>query len=693
MDNKENSQVFDLEDILREFGAEPGQEPPEESGDRQVSEPEMTEPEMTDPEMTEPEMTEPEMTELQSEETAEAEPVPDESAPEEPFGQTMPELTLEDTIPVPQAPAGDPEEVQPPEEAPQADAEPSRGSDTPAEETPNSNPIVFRSKLSELKRKLVAGPEKRYYDLTEIGLIKVHTAIFLSFLVVVLCAGGTALYGMGMVLPNRLKLMVFSQVLALMVCTVLGCYVLMDGIRDLFTGKFSLNSMLFLSLGACAADAALCLQEQRVPCCAAFCLEMLFALWNRSLRRTTEMGQMDTLRKANRLEGLVKQKDYHGSLPGLVRTEGKLEHFMDNYDKRTGPEKTLNVFALLSVLCCIGIAVMTGLRHGYSLAIQVFATSMLVAVPAGAFVTHARPAAILQRRLHMVGTVICGWQGVKTLCGKASFPLTDRDLFPQGSVKLNGVKFLEGFEPEEIIAYAASVMNASGSGLDSVFAQLLKSRGGHLRTVTEPELMDQGIRGIVQGHNVILGTQELMQAAQVSIPEGASVSQAVYCAVDGQLAAVFAINYSRTKAAAAGLVTLGSYRKIRPLLLTRDFLVDPALIKSKFSVRTRRYDAPSRAEKEVLETIPVQEDLVAGALVTQLHLSAAAYAVSGAKALRTASRWGTGLHIFAGLVGMLVMAALGYLGDLELLSPFNVLMYQIVWLIPGLLVTEWTRTV
>ena len=34
-----------------------------------------------------------------------------------------------------------------------------------------------------------------------------------------------------------------------------------------------------------------------------------------------------------------------------------------------------------------------------------------------------------------------------------------------------------------------------------------------------------------------------------------------------------------------------------------------------------------------------------------------------------------------------------YPGDLQLLSPLNILLYQLVWMIPGLLVTEWARTV
>ena len=74
-------------------------------------------------------------------------------------------------------------------------------------------PIQFqpRSRLRELKRKLVAGPEKRFYELSEIGVGKLQAAIFLSLLVVLVSAVSTAMYAFGMVHENRLRLMVFRE--------------------------------------------------------------------------------------------------------------------------------------------------------------------------------------------------------------------------------------------------------------------------------------------------------------------------------------------------------------------------------------------------------------------------------------------------------------------------------------------------
>ena len=393
MENKDNTQVFSLEDIMREFGTvnpEPDQESGEETGmpelsleDTQVI-PEITggeeqleaEPsleqtrvlpelkleEEPEPEETEPETAEAEETETVTDDTIRLDDLSEAVARAREKAQQEKNMADENAAEEASQPAEEePEETA---EEPEAEAEGVSAESQP----PKQDPIIFRSRLRELKRKLVAGPEKRYYELSETGVGRVQAAILLSLLVVALCAGGTVMYAMGMVAQNRLKLMIFSQIFAMMVSALVGCYVLMDGIVDLFTGKFSLNTMLVLTLGACAADSLICLRELRVPCCAAFSLEMTFALWNRCLRRQTEMGQMDTLRKAVRLVGLVKQPDYHEGRKGILRTEGRLEDFMDNYAKRTGPERTQNIFTLLSLLCCIGIAVLAYLRHGVSMA-------------------------------------------------------------------------------------------------------------------------------------------------------------------------------------------------------------------------------------------------------------------------------------------------------------------------------------
>ena len=51
-----------------------------------------------------------------------------------------------------------------------------------------------------------------------------------------------------------------------------------------------------------------------------------------------------------------------------------------------------------------------------------------------------------------------------------------------------------------------------------------------------------------------------------------------------------------------------------------------------------------------------------------------------------------GVHILGGLLGVLIMLALCIQGSAHLLNPVRVLLYQLVWLVPGLIVTEGARS-
>ena len=557
-------------------------------------------------------------------------------------------------------------------------------------------PILFapRSRLKELKKQLVAGPEKRYYELSEIGTGRLQLALLVNVIVVLICAGVTTMFTLGMVPENRLRLVIFSQVLAMLASALLGSHLMIDAIADLLKGRFTVNTLLTVTFAACLVDGIFCLMDLRVPCCAAFSLEMTMALWARLQKRNTELAQLDTMRKAVRLNGIVKVDDFYNGKDGLLRKEGQVSDFMDTYQKPSTPEVIQSIYAAISLLACIGIAGFAGALHGMSMAVQIFSTSLLVAVPASFFVSISRPMAILETRLHMVGTVLCGWAGVRDLVGKAVFPLKDRDLFPQGSMKLNGVKFYGDRNPDEIVSYTASLIGVCGGGLVPVFQQLLKSRNGTARKVdTFRNYGEDGIGGEIQGEPVLLGTLNFLQDMGVEIPEGTMVSQAVYAAIDGQLCAVYAISYAKMRSAAAGLVTLCGYRKMTLVKLPGDFMLTEEFLRSKFNIKSKRVVFPSREEGALLSRFQPDPREPVLALTTRDELVSSAYAITGARALRQSTRLGVAIHLLGGILGLIIMLALGYLGSTELLTPTNVLLYQLIWAIPGLLVTEWTRVV
>ncbi len=556
-------------------------------------------------------------------------------------------------------------------------------------------PILFQPKdrLRSLKRKLVAGPEKRYYELSEIGVGKLQIAMLLSLLVFALSAVVTVMDAKGQVPEDRQRLMVFVQYFCMLTAAALGSFQLMSGIGDLFKGRFSMNTLLAFSFAACCADSVFCFREERVPCCAAFSLQVAMSLWGTYHKRVTEMGQMDALRKASRIYGIYSAKDYHEGRDGLLRAEGDVDDFTQNYEAPSGPEKVMSWYGILALFTCIGIGVAGGvLQKNVSFGIRVGSAALLAAMPVTAFITLTRPYALLQKRLHAVGSVLCGWQGIKAMTGKKCFAMNHEDLFPVGTCKLNGVKFFSDRDRSQVISYAWALVEPVGGALVPLFDHLLQTQGGAKYTAKNLRTYPNGgVGGEVRGESVLVGTLSFLKEMGVEVSEGIRVNQAVYISVDGELCGLVAVTYVKDRDSAAGLGTLCASRGLFPVLTTGDFMLTQDFIRSKFNVSTKRILFPEQQVRSALAKKMPDKDLPALALTTRDNFSSYANCVAGARSLKTAQTIGLVVHILAGVVGIGLIAALAVLGAVDRLTPINMLLYQLVWLLPGLLLTGWTR--
>ena len=281
-DLKQDTGELNLEDILKEFGAM-DEDPEVEVSEMQPLEAE--EPaEVKDAAEIEPAEANAEA----AESSDEAAPVSEEaaSAPEEAKESTVSDDTirLDDLAKIAEEKSAeadvtsetirlDPSEIAKAEKvAKEAAPAQETAEPEPVNITPPPAPIVFdpKAKLRELKRKLVAGPERRYYELAEVGVGKVQMSMFLCLIVIGVSAGAAVMYGLDMIPENRMRLMVFGQVLAMLLGALLGSDQIVDGLSALLKGKFTANTLLTITFFACCADAVFCLQELRVPICAAF---------------------------------------------------------------------------------------------------------------------------------------------------------------------------------------------------------------------------------------------------------------------------------------------------------------------------------------------------------------------------------------------------------------------------------------
>ena len=559
---------------------------------------------------------------------------------------------------------------------------------------PQPIPFPPRSRMQELKKKLVAGPERRYYKLSEAGSGKMQVAIFVNMLILVLTAVCTILYHTGAISESRLRLMVFGQLFCMLFAALMGSNQLVEGVADIVCRRFSLNSLLVFSFFFCCIDAILGLKERRIPCCAAFSLQMTMSLWNAYHVRNTELGQLDTMRKATKLDSLSTTEDYCDGRKGILRGEGQVEDFMDTYYRPSKQEKVVSVYALVALGLSLVAGIVAGIVVDFSAGIQVAAVTTLAAAPATMHVFQSRPMAILERRLHEVGTVLCGWQGVKGLSGKVAFPVDHRDLFPSSTVKMNGVKFFGNRNPDQIIAYATALVVADDGVLAPLFVHLLEKRNGRHYTAERLEVFEgKGLRGEVDGTPVLAGSLSFMKSMDVEVPDGLRVGKAVYVALEGKLCGLFAITYEKERFAAAGFGSLCSYGGVEPVLTGGNFVLTSKFLFGHFGVNPKRLRFTTPEERAELAQKQLPEDAPTYALVTGKSLAAYAYAVTGARTLRTAVNVGLAVHMIGGILGIAMMGVLAALGATNLLTPVNLFLYELVWMVPGLLITEWTRSI
>jgi hypothetical protein len=122
-------------------------------------------------------------------------------------------------------------------------------------------------------------------------------------------------------------------------------------------------------------------------------------------------------------------------------------------------------------------------------------------------------------------------------------------------------------------------------------------------------------------------------------------------------------------------------------------MLTPQFIRSIFDVRVKRILFPDEETRQALLEKELPEDSTAAALITGEGLAPFGYAVTGARSLKSAITGGITIHMIGGILGMLMMLALAYLNATWLLTPANLFLYELVWLIPGLLVTERTRNI
>jgi len=420
-------------------------------------------------------------------------------------------------------------------------------------------------------------------------------------------------------------------------------------------------------------------------------LGLFFGLLTRCLRYSALASSFKAL---SFVSGKYTEVKAMAEVDGRIRTVYKLEpealerRVLDQLLQEDPSERFMRSYAPLALIASFVFAVIASLGGEVNISFMwCWSAILAAAVPGGLLLAYVWPLCNVAGRLARNGTALTGSAAPALLAQAESAILQERDIFPTKMVGMSAVKVFSGFTPEKINLCTLAVLRASGSNLYHALAASLSRVPMNMPVMENFEFYETGGMGAyVNGDRVMVGSSNFLLRSGVRIPEGINVKNGIFVAVNMQFAGLYPIKYDVQPSVRRAL----SYfvrRKVTPVLAVRDFNITPQLVEGKFKLQPDSLGYPDLGERIVFSSIKDgMNDETCAALAVDSTANYADAVCSG-KRVHAACRLNLVLGLISAILGMGLNFFLLFMREPSFITPFYVLVYMLVWFIPGMLVS------
>lgn len=478
---------------------------------------------------------------------------------------------------------------------------------------------------------------------------------------------------------------------------LLGADALIRGLVRPFQFRMGMDTLAALANVAVLAD-ALTLPAlsggnlQRQPYCLAAALTLwCVALGNFYKRRGQRMA-CRTAASASEPYLVTRDEGKWNGRDTYVKWSGPVSGFGSQVQGEDGAERVYRTAAPLLLLACVLFSLISSLgRSRPQDILWCLSATLSASASLSATLCFGLPWRKLSARLAKSGAALAGWEGVVNTTGTANILLTDADLFPPGSITLNGVKVYGDFSVEKVVADTATVLRDGGSGLEKVFRDLLRAQGGTYRRGTDLTAHEGGgFSETIRGQQVLVGSAAFMTLMEVPLPPGLNVKNAAFCAIDGELAGIFALNYHLPGVVPQALDAL-IHNHIAPVLATRDFNLIPSMLRQRFKLPVERMEFPPVERRRELSEPDQEHSETLTAVLCREGVGPYSEAAVGGRRLRRAVRLSAVLTCLGSLAGSLLAFYLTFVAAYAALTSVNLTVFLLMWLVPTILISGWVN--
>ena len=359
----------------------------------------------------------------------------------------------------------------------------------------------------------------------------------------------------------------------------------------------------------------------------------------------------------------------------------------DRFSKKLAPIVAGISLLLAAAITGIRIGVLETPAENIPFFCSVLTMLLTAGCSAGIPLTVNLPLDRASKRLCPHGCTLLGYQSVDDFYDVNSILVPAATLFPKQSITISGIKNFSGFQVEEALLDAASMVYAADSILQNAFAALVEEKdGGMLYQVEDCSYEDNlGICGWIRHRRVLLGNREMMMAHHVEgMPtkvrelEMTSGSQDVlYLSVSGVVAGMFVIDITADPMVKRQMQRLKE-EQISVIIKSVDSCITLQRLTTLFGVPDSMLKILPSADDDLYEkeTAPLQD--VSASTIHDGSFFGTARLLLEARSIKRAATTGLLLQVIAVILGLSICIGYILVNGYDNITSQTLLFFQLV---------------
>ena len=359
----------------------------------------------------------------------------------------------------------------------------------------------------------------------------------------------------------------------------------------------------------------------------------------------------------------------------------------DRFSKKLAPIVAGISLLLAAAITGIRIGVLETPAENIPFFCSVLTMLLTAGCSAGIPLTVNLPLDRASKRLCPHGCTLLGYQSVDDFYDVNSILVPAATLFPNQSITISGIKNFSGFQVEEALLDAASMVYAADSILQNAFAALVEEKdGGMLYQVEDCSYEDNlGICGWIRHRRVLLGNREMMMAHHVEgMPtkvrelEMTSGSQDVlYLSVSGVVAGMFVIDITADPMVKRQMQRLKE-EQISVIVKSVDSCITLQRLTTLFGVPDSMLKILPSADDDLYEkeTAPLQD--VSASTIHDGSFFGTARLLLEARSIKRAATTGLLLQVIAVILGLSICIGYILVNGYDNITSQTLLFFQLV---------------